>query len=1004
MKQTFTLVFSLVATGLLQLPSATAQTNSPQPRTLPLLPPQMLLPAGARPVVHDLPALSGATASRSIPAGPARPLPAHPRQSATSAARPASTSGPVQEAWVARYNASFDAAVDVVLDAAGNAYVTGYSLGNSGYDYVTVKYTATGQLAWEARYTGTSTGDDVPTTVAVDATGNVYVTGSSRGLDGSYDYATLKYSVSGQQLWATRYDGPVSSDALAATLALGAQGQVVVTGTAYQNAQNGYDYSTLVYDGSNGQIRWEARYGGMVAGGDELPAAAAVDEIGNVYVTGSSYANGQSDYATLKYTSSGQLQWERRYNGPANGYELARDLAVDAAGNVAVTGTSETARSYDYATLRYSPLGEVQWTSRYNGPGDGYDEATALTLDAAGNVLVTGYADAGAENWDYVTFKYAALSGQTLWSARYNGPANGFEEARDVAVDSQGNAYVTGRSYTRDGRSEYTTLKYAAASGQALWASRSPNAAVGDQAAAALAVDAAGNVIVTGYAADSEGQTDYATLVYAGASGQSRWSARYNGPAADEQATDLAVDASGNVYVTGSRTLKYAPSGQLLWSAPGGTALAVDATGDVVVTGSGRTTKYDGRNGQLRWQASFALAGRAFVGVDAAGEVYVAGSPPDLNSSQYVVLKYAGSTGQRVWEARYRGTGFRSGSGVADMAVDAAGNVYVTGSVINGNTSDIATLKFSTTGQQLWVVTYDLIRDVEARGLAVDAAGNVAVTGVNVVGINSAGIVTLKYSPAGETLWQAFFGNSSDMQFRSSDIGMDAIGNVFVTGLFVVTSSQYLTLKYSAAGGQPLWFDLYTRPELSYNAATSLAVDVAGNVIVTGISTGRETNADYTTLQYSPTGQRVWEARYNGPANSYDQATKVVVDAARNVYVTGGSPGLGTGLDYATVKYSPTSVMATQTPRGSVAAELAVFPNPVTDRATLRFRPVRGGSAQVRVYNQLGQLVATLYEGVVQPQKLYELPLNSRSLAAGVYHCQLSVGGQYESIRVVVNP
>lgn len=121
-----------------------------------------------------------------------------------------------------------------------------------------------------------------------------------------------------------------------------------------------------------------------------------------------------------------------------------------------------------------------------------------------------------------------------------------------------------------------------------------------------------------------------------------------------------------------------------------------------------------------------------------------------------------------------------------------------------------------------------------------------------------------------------------------------------------------------------------------------------------------------------------------------------------NAYVIGGSPGIDTGLDYATVRYTPTSVMATRTTLGSVAAELAVYPNPATEKTIFRFRPAHGGQAQVRVYNQLGQLVATLYQGEVWPQKQYELLLDIRHLTPGVYHCQLSVGEQREAIRLLV--
>jgi hypothetical protein len=97
----------------------------------------------------------------------------------------------------------------MVIDIHGNVYVTGSSQGlTSSYDYVTIKYDASGNQIWNARYDGLGNTYDEAKSIAVDSTGNVYVTGSSIGLNNNYDYATIKYDSSGNQLWVARYDGP----------------------------------------------------------------------------------------------------------------------------------------------------------------------------------------------------------------------------------------------------------------------------------------------------------------------------------------------------------------------------------------------------------------------------------------------------------------------------------------------------------------------------------------------------------------------------------------------------------------------------------------------------------------------------------------------------------------------------------------------------------------------------------------------------------------------------
>jgi len=173
---------------------------------------------------------------------------------------------------------------------------------------------------------------------------------------------------------------------------------------------------------------WVARYDGSGNSTDEANALAA-DDNGNVYVTGSSYSSSSfDDYVTIKYKPNGDTAWVRRYDS-GGGYDYATALALDNGGNVYVTGHSGDVFLADYATIKYAPNGDTLWVRRYNGPGNSDDWPYALALDNSGNVYVTGVSLGSGSAYDYATIKYKP-NGDTAWVRRYNGPGNYDDYAR----------------------------------------------------------------------------------------------------------------------------------------------------------------------------------------------------------------------------------------------------------------------------------------------------------------------------------------------------------------------------------------------------------------------------------------------------------------------------------------------------------------------------------------------------------------------------------------------
>ncbi|MGB7063136.1 MAG: SBBP repeat-containing protein [Candidatus Zixiibacteriota bacterium] len=401
-------------------------------------------------------------------------------------------------------------------------------------------FAQTVDTAWVRRYNGPANDFDVAHAMAVDNLGNVIVTGHSVGSGTSEDYATIKYDSDGDTLWLRIFNGAGNTSDQATALAVDDSGCVYVTGGS------GSDCVTIKYD-PFGDTLWVRKHP------SGWPYAIAVDDSGYVFVAGCS----GGDYITIKYYPSGDTGWVRRYDGPANDYDDAYAMTLDASGNIYVTGASRGSGTLeDYATIKYYPNGDTAWVRRYSGSANDDDEAKAIAVDGSDNVFVTGYSWDG-NSYNYVTIKYNPF-GDTAWVRTYDGAENDDDDARAIAVDNSGNAYVTGSSFRSETYGDFTTIKYYS-NGDTAWLRRYDGPVSSEDYAYAMAVDSSNNIYVTGPSYGSGTREDYATVKY-DSSGNELWVARYNGPAnANDEPLDIAVDDSNNVYVTGwsAQSLNY---------------------------------------------------------------------------------------------------------------------------------------------------------------------------------------------------------------------------------------------------------------------------------------------------------------------------------------------------------------------------------------------------------------------------------------------------------------
>ena len=363
---------------------------------------------------------------------------------------------------------------------------------------------------WTRRYLGIGNGNNQVTGMVVDAVGNTYITGYSSGT--WWDVATVKYSPTGVQLKQARWNAISSGDDVPYGIALDGQGNV--------DLDEAFD--------------------------------VVADAAGNAYVTGFSF-QGSNDFITLKYGPDGTQQWVRRYDGPAQDQDGANAIALDADGNVLVTGLSNGSTSdlnMDAVTIKYTSAGVQQWVKRYGGPGNGGDSGIDIAADASRNIYITGYATGIGSHFDFNTIKYST-DGAEQWARDYNGPVSGYDEGQAIAVDASGNCYVTG--YSDGGISmvdyDYATVKYDPA-GNVAWATRYDGTGDNIDVAQEIAVLASGEVIVSGWSTGTHlTDVDFTTIKYdqGGASAVPGLSA----------ASGLALTASPNPF-RGRTTLEFA--------------------------------------------------------------------------------------------------------------------------------------------------------------------------------------------------------------------------------------------------------------------------------------------------------------------------------------------------------------------------------------------------------------------------------------------------------------
>jgi hypothetical protein len=676
-----------------------------------------------------------------------------------------------------------DSGSDIALDSNGNILVTGFSNGTwgepvraftgSNNDAFVAKLDPFGVLLWNTFLGGN--GGDSGLAIAVDAADTARVAGTStatwgtpiRPYSGGYNDAfAVGLSPSGVLLWNTFLGG--SGDDQGHDIALDTVGNAIVVGVssatwaAPVHPFSGGSYDTLVAKlGANGDLTLNTFLGGA---GDDRGLGVAVDNGGNVYVTGSSTATWGAplrafsvspDSSVAKLDASGALLWNTFLGG--SGADQSFGIEVDSSANIFVIGTSAAtwgapvqayAAADDILLAKLSAGGALAWNTFLGSSSS--DTGAALSVTADGILSIMG------------------TSGAT-W-----GPP--------ISPYTGGNDALVAR-LASDGAPVWHTFLGASGSG--------------DDTGVAIAVDNAGNLFVSGNTHGSwgapvrafSGGTD-AFVVKLSANGALLWNTFLGGSLSDN-GNAVDIDANGNVYVSGDSNAtwgapnrpysgaydafvaKLAPNGALVWNTFLGAsasdtsrAVAVAPDGNLVVSGDSSSA----------WGAPI--------------------RPYGSSVDTFVAMLDAG--GALVWNTFLGGGSSDNGF---DMTTDSAGNVYVAGT--SGNTWGAPVRPFSGIiagyvaklnqagvlawntflGSGNWLSGYTY-----GRTVAVDLNGNIFVAGTSdnpwgaptrpFGGISDAFVA--KLGASGNLLWNTFLGSS--LTDNGSSIEAGPAGNAYVTG------------------------------------------------------------------------------------------------------------------------------------------------------------------------------------------------------------------------------
>jgi len=385
----------------------------------------------------------------------------------------------------------------------------------------------------------------------------------------------------------------------------------------------------------------------------------------------------------------------------------------------------------------------------------------------------------------------------------------------------------------------------------------------------------------------------------------------------------------------------------------------------------------------------------------------LAGLEGTFGGMTYMTMKID-PNGNLLWYKTYDNNGPNRSNRINGMDLDAAGNVYVTGSCDDTATfaSDIITIKYSALGDSLWLRKFngpDSLHDTGEK-IIVDPNNNVYIAGtVFRASPDNSDWVLLKYDVAGTLLWTQYYDHQPATRSYDAvvDMKLDGNGNPVVVGVISTTNAQ-ATLRYGLvkfnSNGDTLWTAKWGGD--GDKKPTELLLDSAGNSYISGnyYDLGG-TGYNAVTLKYDANGSLQWQALYNDSTNLEELLFAATLDRNHDLIVAGRQHA-SLFFDFLTIKYTETATAVTPS-EAVTSGDLRCFPNPFAGRTTVQYSLRQPENVSLRLVDAFGKVIA-LTAAQRQNAGSHQFQLEVGQLEAGIYHLELIAGEQRQRTTVVL--